>query len=327
MQHPQHDPSRRSFTALTGLAALGGALGGAFGIAPRAAHANPTAAAARALRFAHFTDLHITPDRDSEPGMKQAFAASQADGIEMILTGGDLIMDSYATKRAQVDREWTLLHKLFAEHCNVPVEHCLGNHDVFGWCRTKAEAKGDEPDFGYARALAELKLASRWRSFDRNGWHFIVLSSVELDPTDECKYLGKLNDEQRAWLEADLAKNTLPTVVVSHIPIVTITPAIRGENIRRERETVVTGDYVHLDANDIHAAFRKSGKVKLVLSGHTHLIDRCEADGVTYACSGAVCGGWWKPTKTYCDPCYALIDLMDDGSFRYEIKRTGWTNR
>jgi 3',5'-cyclic AMP phosphodiesterase CpdA len=314
---------RRSFTALSGLAALGAAVG----LPLRTARAAESPrGASRALRFAHFTDLHITPDRDSEPGMKKAFETAQADGIEMILTGGDLIMDSFATKRAQVDREWALLHRLFAEHCKVPVEHCLGNHDILGWCRSKADMKGDEPDYGYARALVELKLAERWRSFDRNGWHFIVLSSVEPDPTDECKYLGRLNPEQRAWLEADLAKNTLPTVVVSHIPIVTITPVIRGENVRRERETVVTGDYVHLDSNDIHALFRKSGTVKLVLSGHTHLVDRCEADGVTYACGGAVCGGWWKPTKTYCDPCYALVDLMSDGSFTLEVKPTGWTN-
>ena len=322
MQQPQHDPTRRSFAALTGLAAIGGALG----IAPRVARATP-AATARALRFAHFTDLHITPDRDSEPGMIKAFEAAHADGIEMILTGGDLVMDSYATKRPQVDREWALFHKLFAEHCKVPVEHCLGNHDVFGICREKSLEKGTEPDFGYARPLAELKLSSRWRSFDRNGWHFIVLSSVEPDPDNECSYLAKLNPEQHAWLEADLAKNTLPTVVVSHIPIVTVTPHIRGEAEVKAKETTISGGFVHLDAAPIHGIFRKSGKVKLVLSGHTHLIDRCEADGVTYCCSGAVCGGWWKPHKSYCAPTWALIDLMDDGSFRYELKPTGWTNR
>ena len=313
---------RRSFTALTGLAAVGAA----FGIAPRAAHAR-AAAPARALRFAHFTDLHITPDRDSESGMIKAFESAQAEKIEMILTGGDLIMDSYATRRAQVDREWALLHRLFAGHCKVPVEHCLGNHDVFGFCRSKAELKGDEPDFGYARPLAELKLASRWRSFDRNGWHFIVLSSVEADPDNECSYLAKLNPEQRAWLEEDLAKNTLPTVVVSHIPIVTVTPHIRGETEVKAKQTTISGGFVHLDAAPIHGLFRKAGNVKLVLSGHTHLIDRCEVDGVTYCCSGAVCGGWWKPHKTYCEPTWALIDLMADGSFRYEIKPTGWTNR
>jgi 3',5'-cyclic AMP phosphodiesterase CpdA len=328
MQTPEHDSSRRSFTAATAVAAMGGI----FGLGAREARAAGQAAAAatatpaRALRFAHFTDLHITPDRPSEAGMQQAFKVAHADGIEMILTGGDLIMDSYASKRAQVDREWELFHRLFREHCKVPVEHCLGNHDIMGFCRSKAEMSGDEADFGYKRPLAELALAERWRSFDRNGWHFIVLSSVEADPDNECSYLAKLNDAQRAWLEADLAKNTLPTVVVSHIPIVTVTPHIRGEADVKAKQTTISGGLVHLDAAPIHGLFRKSGAVKLVLSGHTHLIDRCEADGVTYCNSGAVCGGWWKPHKTYCEPTFALIDLFRDGSFRYELKPTGWTN-
>ncbi len=92
---------RRSFTALSGLAALGAAMG----VPVRGAHAAEAAPRSvnRALRFAHFTDTHITPDRDSAAGMKKAFEAAQADGIEMILTGGDLIMDSFETKRAQVD--------------------------------------------------------------------------------------------------------------------------------------------------------------------------------------------------------------------------------
>jgi len=326
---------RRSFTTLTGLAGLAALVSPSRALASSNAQAaavpagSPTAGARnRVLRFAHFTDLHITPDRPSEPGMKQAFETAQADGIEMILTGGDLIMDSFATKREQVDREWALLHKLFREHCRVPVEHCLGNHDIFGYCLSKAGLKGDESDFGYARALSELKLAARWRSFDRNGWHFVVLSSVERDPKDECGYLAYLTDEQRAWLEADLAATKLPTVVVSHVPIITVTPAVRGgETERKNDQTVISGGLVHLDAPTVHGVFRKAGNVKLVLSGHTHLIDRCVADGVTYCCSGAVCGGWWKPHKTYCEPTYALIDLFADGSFDYAIKPTGWTNR
>ncbi len=128
--------------------------------------------------------------------------------------------------------------------------------------------------------------------------------------------------------EADLAATKLPTVVVSHVPIITVTPAVRGgETERKNDQTVISGGLVHLDAPTVHGVFRKAGNVKLVLSGHTHLIDRCVADGVTYCCSGAVCGGWWKPHKTYCEPTYALIDLFADGSFDYAIKPTGWTNR
>ncbi len=258
--------------------------------------------------------------------MRHAFKSANDEGVQFILTGGDLVMDSFATPREEVNREWELFHKIFAQHCAVPVEHCLGNHDVFGWCKSKSKQTGTENDYGYARALRELKLDGRWRSFDRAGWHFIVLSSVEPDPADECGYLAFLNEAQRAWLEADLAATTLPTVVVSHVPIVTITPSMRGESQRAARKTEIPGGLVHLDASEVHGIFRRSGRVRLVLSGHTHLIDRCVADGVTYACSGAVCGGWWKPTETYCDPCFALIDLMQDGSFNYTIKPTGWKN-
>lgn len=319
---------RRSFTAISGIAAFGGAFGVAIGIKPpTASAAKPQAAVAnnRALLFAHFTDIHMTTEHNAAQGTARALATAQGEGISMILTGGDLVMDSFATKRATVDAEWALFHKTFDEHCKVPVEHCLGNHDVFGWCKAKSGLDGSEPDYGYARAMAETKLASRWRSFDRNGWHFIVLSSVEHDPKDECGYLAQINPEQRAWLEKDLAANTLPTVVVSHIPIVTITPSIRGESSVKNQQTIISGGLVHLDAADIHKMFRKSGRVKLVLSGHTHLVDRCTADGVTYACSGAICGGWWKKNATYCDPCYALIDLKTDGSFEYQLRPTGWT--
>ena len=258
--------------------------------------------------------------------MKAALETAQAERIELILTGGDLVMDAFATPREQVDREWALFHRLFAEHCRVPVEHCLGNHDVSGYCLSKARMRGDEPDFGYARPLAELGLPARWRSFDRAGWHFVVLSSIERDPKDECGYLAYLSDEQRAWLEADLAATTLPTVVVSHVPIVSVTPAIRGRTNLASGKTEISGGLVHLDAGPLHGIFRASGKVRLALSGHMHLVDRCEADGVTYCCSGAVSGGWWKPSATYCAPTWALIDLFDDGSFDYSIRPTGWTN-
>ena len=153
-----------------------------------------------------------------------------------------------------------------------------------------------------------------------------MLSSVEPDPNDECGYTARLNPEQLAWLEADLAKNTLPTVVVSHIPIVSVTAMMRGKGNARGEKSEIDGGLLHLDSNAVHALFRTNGRVKLVLSGHMHLVDRCEADGVTYACSGAISGGWWKASKTYCDPCYGLVDLMSDGSFTLAVKPTGWNN-
>ena len=74
------------------------------------------------------------------------------------------------------------------------------------------------------------------------------------------------------------------------------------------------------------ASITSAGNRTLVISRHTHLIVRCETDGVTYWCRRSVCGDWWKPHKTYCEQTYALIDLNTDGSFNYSIQPTGWTN-
>lgn len=94
---------RRSFTAISGIAAFGGAFGVAIGIKPpTASAAKPQAAVAnnRALLFAHFTDIHMTTEHNAAQGTARALATAQGEGISMILTGGDLVMDSFATKRA-----------------------------------------------------------------------------------------------------------------------------------------------------------------------------------------------------------------------------------
>lgn len=56
------------------------------------------------------------------------------------------------------------------------------------------------------------------------------------------------------------------------------------------------------------------------------MIDRCEIDGITYCNGGAVCGEWWKPSKSYCEPTFAVVDLAADGSFLHRMTETGWVN-
>ena len=54
--------------------------------------------------------------------------------------------------------------------------------------------------------------------------------------------------------------------------------------------------------------FKKHGNVKLCLSGHMHLNDRCDVDGVSYICDGAVSGAKWKGSKRQTAEGYGLID-------------------
>jgi hypothetical protein len=78
------------------------------------------------------------------------------------------------------------------------------------------------------------------------------------------------------------------------------------------------------------ALLAASGKVRLCLSGHMHLLDRVEVDGVTFVCGGAVSGGWWrgphepKETAARCPNGYGLVTLRPDGSFTHEYRDFGW---
>ena len=71
---------------------------------------------------------------------------------------------------------------------DLPIEHCLGNHDICG------------NEVGKKLALETLRIEP-YRSFNKNGWHFIILDSTFVDGRT---YQAKLDDEQFRWLVDDL---------------------------------------------------------------------------------------------------------------------------
>jgi len=71
--------------------------------------------------------------------------------------------------------------------------------------------------------------------------------------------------------------------------------------------------------------FLKHSNVKVCVSGHIHLVDRVDYNGVSYLCNGAISGNWWKGNFQETPPGYSLIDLFDDGTWRREYVKYGWT--
>jgi Icc protein len=313
---------RRQFMGVVAAASAVGTLTGR-------SSAQTTLPAKAGFRFAHFTDIHVFAERRAPEGFTAALkhVHSPEQAAQMIVTGGDLVFDSSETSLGVARDRWDLFLRIMKEHCTLPVHHCLGNHDVWGWCHSKCGSNGSESEFGTGLAKAQLKLNRDFQSFDAGGWHFILLNSIEPDPSNECGYLARIGAEQLAWLEKDLAATTLPTVVVSHAPIMSISAGLSGKSLATSANVQqINGGLLHLDGPILHQAFRKSGRVKLVLSGHMHQIDRCEAHGITYCCDGAVCGGWWKIDAAHASPSYALIDLFPDGSFHHRMVDFGWVN-
>jgi 3',5'-cyclic AMP phosphodiesterase CpdA len=317
--------TRREFvSAAAGSAAAVGGVSAASLAADSPAHAIDRK---RAIRLAHLTDIHLQPEREAAAGLAACLRHVQAspDRPELILDGGDSVMDVFANKADRARVQSDLWRSVWKAECSLPVERCIGNHDVFGWNRAKSGTTGDEPDWGKKWAMDLLGLSRRYRSSDRAGWHFVVLDSTHPRDGDEHGYTAKLDDEQFDWFAKDLGATDpkTPVLVLSHIPILCTCAFLDGKN-EKTGDWQVPGAWMHIDARRIKDLFVKHPNVKLCLSGHVHLWDRCEYNGVTYVCNGAVCGGWWKGSYQETPEGYGLVDLYTDGTFDVEYVRFGW---
>jgi 3',5'-cyclic AMP phosphodiesterase CpdA len=300
------------------------------GAIPQVTNAHSTAAGGRrALRIAHLTDIHVQPERRAGEGMSACLHHVQelADKPDLIVTGGDSIMDSFAVDDARAKLQWDLWNKVLRDQCSIPVRSCIGNHDIWGWAKSKSKTTGDEPNWGKKRAIEMLRLADRYYSFPQAGWQFVVLDSTQPKPDGSEAYMAGLDERQFDWLSQtlrDTAPN-IPVLVVSHIPILSSTPALWAGDGKSNPQT--TGWLMHSDFARIKDLFAKHANVKLCISGHTHLVDRVDYNGVSYLCNGAVSGNWWNGRHKDCDEGYAVIDLYDDGSFEHQYVKYGWNSK
>ncbi|MBX3315256.1 MAG: metallophosphoesterase [Phycisphaeraceae bacterium] len=314
--------SRREAIAAIGVGAAGLAGLGA-GARARAASVAGAGRATGSLRMIHMTDMHVQPERRAYEGLLACIRHAAGQSPDIIITGGDLIMDGFEATERRTREQWDLFLRAWKEAgYGGDVRHTLGNHDIWGWNKKKSETRGDEAKWGKRWALDNLGMESAWYSFDKGAWHFVVLDSVQ--PDGDTGYIGRLQDEQFEWLRGDLAANRdRPTCVVSHISIVSATPLIDMRDKPREGWKV-SGGLMLTDMARVVKLFGENPQVKLALSGHMHRNERLDYRGVTYICDGAVSGNWWKGAHHECNEGYGLLDLNDDGTFGYRYTNYGW---
>ena len=311
--------NRRNFLQGAGALAMTGALS-ALGAAPEPAAGDPPPRK-RVLRAAHLTNIHVLPDSEKfeqpEEGMAAAIrhAQGQADKPDLILFGGDMVMDSLKTEKSKVITQWNTWDRIFAAEVKLPHRFCLGNHDVWGWAIHDQPGIENDPQYGKALALERLGMKERYYSFDQAGWHFVVLDSLQRDYGNKAGYTGRLDDAQFEWLAGDLAATPVstPVFVMSHIPLLSVC-VFFDEDLEATGNWVIPGPWVHIDSRRIKDLFHKHPNVRACISGHVHLVDDVTYLGVRYLCNGAVSGNWWRGKYQEFGPAYALVDLFDDGT-------------
>jgi predicted MPP superfamily phosphohydrolase len=280
----------------------------------------------RALRVGHLTDFHVEPELRAGERMAACLQHVQqlADRPDLILAGGDHIMDSFGADDARTTLQWDLWNKVLKRECSIPIHSCIGNHDIWGWSKRSSKTTGDEANWGKRRATEKLHLDKRYYTFAQGGWQFVVLDSVHDLPDGQDGYMGQLDEPQFDWLTRTLrdVPSTTPVLVLSHIPILSASAILWSS--RPESNIEIGRGLMHGDCLRLKDLFAKHPNVKLCLSGHLHLCDRVDYNGVTYLCNGAVSGNWWKGRHKDCDEGYAVVDLYDDGTFEHEYVKYGW---
>ncbi|MCD6333176.1 MAG: metallophosphoesterase, partial [Bacteroidales bacterium] len=151
-----------------------------------------------------------------------------------------------------------------------------------------------------------------------NGWHFILLKSIEA--TETRNYEGKINPEEMAWLQKDLASvaDTTPIVVSIHIPLISgYAQWLNGGLAVNGRGSVITNGKEVLD-------LLKTKNLKLVLQGHLHCLEDYYVDGVHFITGGAVSASWWNGPLRGMEEGFLLIKVFGD-DFQWSYIDYGWT--
>ena len=267
------------------------------------------------IRVAHLTDFHVKPGKDIEASVAKAMHHAQilVPEIDFIINGGDSIWDSLEADKEKTQIQWDLFTSILKKEVSLPVYHCIGNHDIWGWF-IKENKPENERQYGKVWVVETLQMKNRYYSFSKDKWHFIVLDSTQLNPAGG--YIGKVDEEQLTWLQTELA--SVPKekfiCIVSHIPILSICAGLFFDKTEANGDLKIQRNLMHSDFFALKKIFINYPNIKVCISGHIHLQDELNYLGIKYYCNGAVSGNWWKGSFQEFAPAYAMLEFYADGT-------------
>lgn len=260
------------------------------------------------LKISYLTDIHLPNDPLIQERASEAIDLASSNS-DFVLFGGDNLMAIDHKDEATIKGQFEAWKRVTSKWLKKPSKAILGNHDIEQWEKTPSPMNGKK------RALDVFGMSGRYWTHKIGGWRIIGLDTVHQDGDS---FMGWIDPEQLEWLKGELKDTTTPTMVVGHIPILTVT-SLAHSNLKAKDKAfpIPFGSHVsnHYEAVKL---FREAGNVKLVLSGHTHMQDRVDYGGTSYICAGAVCGGWWNGPNQGFPPAFPIITLNADGTFGHQ---------
>lgn len=277
------------------------------------------------LRVVFFTDTHTQPELKADEGTALALKKIQSLKPDLCIQGGDHCFDLAAVPR---DRSMMLLN-LYGqtEHAlnGIPIEHVIGNHDVLGRASESGVSTSD-PLYG-KKAFEQRFEVKTYRSFNRAGYHFVVLDSIQITP--EREFDAMVDPAQIAWLKADLASlpADMPIIVACHVPIVSAAPQYTPPGDKAAKAAAYQAltnlhQFLLGNAREVTDCF-KGHRVIAVLQGHTHINETVFWRDTPYITSGAVSGNWWRGSRWGTPEGFTLLELSN-GAAHWTYQTYGW---
>ncbi|MBI1314093.1 alkaline phosphatase [bacterium] len=249
---------------------------------------------AAGLRVGLVTDLHYADKapagtrhyRETLAKLEEAATQFEQDKPAFLVELGDLID---AADSVDVEQRYLkTVNREFSAICR-DRHYVLGNHCV-------DTLKKDE-------FLGSVEQQKSYYSFDRGGFHFIVLDSCfrsDGEPYGRKNFHWtdtSIPAAELEWLEADLKASNKLVIVLAH------------------QRLDVSNNHGVKNNTDVRKTLESSGKVLAVLQGHSHRNDLKEIGGIHYCTLVAMVEGSGVGNNGY-----SLMDIMPDGT----IELTGF---
>ena len=146
-----------------------------------------------------------------------------------------------------------------------------------------------------------------------------MLDSIQAKGRD---WTSGLDDDQLNWLKGNLASaKGAPTVLMTHMPAMSLINQYTAGTT-----APTTGELLLSNGKELFNLIQ-GHNVKVVLQGHTHVVEACEYLGTQYITGGAVCGEWWKGPRLGVHPEGFMVYDVDGDAIRHQYVAYGWKAR
>jgi len=275
-------------------------------------------------RFVHLSDIHMRPDKGAAAGLAKCLEAVHElkPRPSFILTGGDLVHDARNDTEVGTRQKFALA-KGILKNTDIPIRHCVGNHDCFGW-GPKSNVSTDHADYGKQMLRDALGIDELTYAFDAAGWRICVVDNIQPTNFDNQRgYQGGIDEATMDWLDKQFtAAAERPKLLLTHIPITSA--AVLGytkDTPAKHRELptslLCTNSAAILELLNKH-------QVQLVLTGHLHQSERTRYQHTTHIGQGAVCGQWWAGANRGTEEGFGVVDLQPEGTYTHEYVAYDW---